>query len=394
MTIENSLKKRGNTHKTLFHLFFSLFSVRKTALEIKTPFSTVLLYMKSITYIILLFLVSACNAQSTHTSHTKTNTITQPNTEMKFNVLTEEEKRVILNKGTEYPGTSEFTDSDAEGIYTCKQCNQPLYTSETKFNSHCGWPSFDDEIDGAVTRVRDADGRRVEIVCSNCQGHLGHVFEGEMMTPKNTRHCVNGVSMNFVEGGEELPAMIADEPMDMSGMDTATFGAGCFWCVEVLFEKLKGVKHVESGYAGGMLKNPTYTMVSQGNTGSVEVAQIIFDTKIITYEKLVDIFFHVHDPTTLNRQGADKGTQYRSVVFYHNDEQKTTASEVLRKIDASDLWEDPAVTTVESIYNYSTAENYHQNYYNLNKENNGYCNAVIRPKVAKFQLKYKNLIEE
>ena len=126
----------------------------------------------------------------------------------------------------------------------------------------------------------------------------------------------------------------------------------------------------------------------------MEVAQIVFDPKIITYDKLVDIFFHVHDPTTLNRQGADRGTQYRSVVFYHNDDQKTIAREVLRKIDASDLWEDPAVTTIESIYNYSTAENYHQDYYNLNKENNGYCNAVIRPKVAKFQLKYKNLIEE
>ena len=350
--------------------------------------------MKSFTYIILLFLVSACNAQSKHSSDTKTAINTYPNTEMKFNVLTEEEKRVILNKGTEYPGTSEFTDSEAKGIYTCKQCNQPLYTSETKFNSHCGWPSFDDEIDGAVTRVRDADGRRTEIVCSNCQGHLGHVFEGEMMTPKNTRHCVNGISMNFVEGGESIPALIENEPMDMTGLDTATFGAGCFWCVEVLFEKLKGVHHVESGYAGGKLKNPTYRMVSEGTTGSVEVAQVVYDPSIITYEKLVDIFFHVHDPTTLNRQGADKGTQYRSVVFYHDDTQKNTAREVMRRIDASDLWSDPVVTAIEPIDNYSTAEQYHQDYYNLNKETNGYCNAVIGPKVAKFQLKYKNLIEE
>lgn len=350
--------------------------------------------MKSFIYIICLFFVVACNAQSTSTSKTEPKQENKSTTEMKFNVLTDAEKRVILNKGTEYPGTSEFTDSEAKGIYICKQCNQPLYTSETKFNSHCGWPSFDDEIDGAVIRGRDADGRRTEIVCSNCQGHLGHVFEGEMMTPKNTRHCVNGISMNFVEGGEDLPAVIQEGPMDMTNMDTATFGAGCFWCVEVLFEKLKGVSHVESGYAGGKLKNPTYKMVSQGTTGSVEVAQIIFDPNIITYKKLVDIFFHVHDPTTLNRQGADKGTQYRSVIFYHNDEQKAIAKEVMQRIDASDLWEDPIVTAVESIYNYSTAENYHQNYYNLNKENNGYCNVVIGPKVVKFQLKYKNLIKE
>jgi peptide methionine sulfoxide reductase msrA/msrB len=350
--------------------------------------------MKSLTYVILLFLVTACNAQSNRTAVTETQTNIQTNTEVKFNVLTEAEQRVILNKGTEYPGTSEFTDSEQKGTYVCKQCNQPLYTSDTKFNSHCGWPSFDDEIDGAVTRLRNADGRRTEIVCSNCQGHLGHVFEGEMMTPKNTRHCVNGISLNFVEGGEELPALIPNEPMDLTGMDTATFGAGCFWCVEVLFEKLKGVHYVESGYAGGKIKNPTYKMVCQGNTGSVEVAQIVFDPKIITYEKLVDILLHVHDPTTLNQQGADKGTQYRSVVFYHNDDQKAIAQRVMQRVDASDLWSDPIVTAIEPINNYSTAEQYHQNYYNLNKETNGYCNAVIGPKVAKFQLKYKNLIKE
>ncbi|MBT8327692.1 MAG: bifunctional methionine sulfoxide reductase B/A protein [Bacteroidia bacterium] len=312
---------------------------------------------------------------------------------MNFNVLTEEEQRVILGKGTEYPGTSKFTDSEDKGTYICKQCNQALYTSETKFNSHCGWPSFDDEIDGAVTRVPDADGRRTEIICSNCKGHLGHVFEGEMMTAKNTRHCVNGISMNFVEGGSSMPAVIRKEPIDLSKMDTATFGAGCFWCVEVLFEKLKGVEHVESGYAGGKIKNPTYKMVCEGTTGSVEVAQIVFDPNIITYEKLVDILFHVHDPTTLNRQGGDRGTQYRSVIFYHNQEQKIIAKEVLERIDFSDLWEDKIVTAIEPINNYSKAEDYHQNYYNNNKNSNGYCNAVIGPKVAKFQLKYKDLIK-
>ena len=349
---------------------------------------------QSIYYIVCLFFVVACNAQTSTTNTTDTYQPTNPKSEMKFNVLTEAEKRVILNKGTEYPGTSEFTDSEANGTYVCKQCNQPLYTSDTKFNSHCGWPSFDDEIDGAVTRVQDADGRRTEIVCSNCNGHLGHVFLGERMTEKNTRHCVNGISMNFVEGGEKLPTVIKEEPMDMTKMDTATFGAGCFWCVEVLFQKLKGVAHVESGYAGGKLKNPTYKMVSQGTTGSVEVAQIVYDPSIITYEKLVDILFHVHDPTTLNRQGNDRGTQYRSVIYYHNDAQKATAEEVLRRIDATDLWTDPIVTTIEEINNYSTAEAYHQDYYNNNQTTNGYCSAVIGPKVAKFRLKYKDLIKE
>ena len=347
--------------------------------------------MKFIYYIFCLFFVVACNAQSKTEKIEKKDSISS--THMNFNPLTEEEQRVILQKGTEYPGTSEFTDSEKNGTYICKQCNQPLYTSDTKFNSHCGWPSFDDEIDGAVTRVPDADGRRTEIICSNCKGHLGHVFEGEMMTAKNTRHCVNGISLNFVTGGEALPAVIQVATKDPSQLDTATFGAGCFWCVEVLFEKLKGVEHVESGYAAGKIKNPTYKMVCEGNTGAVEVAQIVFDPSIISYEKLVDILFHVHDPTTLNRQGGDRGTQYRSVIFYHNDEQKAIAEKVLKQIDASDLWEDKIVTAIEPINNYSKAEDYHQNYYNNNKNSNSYCNAVIGPKVAKFQLKYKDLIK-
>ncbi len=362
--------------------------------KIQNTFPSVTPMMKRFIYIIVAFLVTACNAQNKPTSVVQNQNLKKPHTTMLYNTLTEAEKRVILNKGTEYPGTSSFTDSEATGTYICKQCNQALYTSDTKFNSHCGWPSFDDEIAGAVDRVPDADGRRTEIVCSNCKGHLGHVFEGERMTPKNTRHCVNGISMNFVAGGEELPSIILSQPKDFSQMDTATFGAGCFWCVEVLFEKLKGVHHVESGYAGGKIKNPTYKMVCEGNTGSVEVAQIVFDPAVITYEKLVNILFHVHDPTTLNQQGGDKGTQYRSVIYYHTAEQKATAEKVMQEIDASDLWTDPIVTAIEPINNYSTAEDYHQNYYNTNKNTNGYCSAVIGPKVAKFQLKYKNLIKE
>ena len=348
--------------------------------------------MKFPIYIFFLCLVVACNAQNSNSDQPENDSIQTTNKSMNYNPLTKEEQRVILNKGTEYPGTSKFTDSEENGTYICKQCNQPLYTSDSKFNSHCGWPSFDDEIEGAVDKVPDADGRRTEIVCSNCKGHLGHVFEGEMMTSKNIRHCVNGISMNFVEGGEVLPQIISPKK-DLSNLDTATFGAGCFWCVEVLFEKLKGVEHVESGYAGGKIKNPTYKMVCEGTTGSVEVAQIVFDPAVITYEKLVDIFFHVHDPTTLNRQGADVGTQYRSVIYYHNDNQKEIAEKVLKKIDSSDLWKDKIVTAIESINNYSKAEDYHQNYYNNNKNTNGYCNAVIGPKVAKFQLKYKDLIK-
>jgi peptide methionine sulfoxide reductase msrA/msrB len=343
--------------------------------------------MKSIYYIICLFLVIGCNAQD-KTSKTDNSDI--KTTEMKYNPLTEEEQRVILFKGTEYAYTGEYTDNKETGTYVCRQCNSALYTSDSKFDSKCGWPSFDDEIDNAVTRVPDADGRRTEIICSNCKGHLGHVFLGEGFTDKNTRHCVNSISMKFIEGGQELPQPIVPKTQQL---DTATFGAGCFWCVEAIFQDLKGVVSVESGYAGGKIKNPTYKQVCAGGTGAVEVAQIAFDSTIISYAQLVDILFHTHNPTTLNQQGNDVGDQYRSVIYYHTPEQKVEAERILKETDASDLWSDPIVTTVEAINNYSTAEDYHQNYFNENKDSNPYCSAVIVPKVQKFRKKYKELLK-
>ena len=343
--------------------------------------------MKYTYYSFFLLLVTSCNAQIGSENMTNQE---KPNT-TEYNKLTEAEKRIILQKGTEYPNTGEYNKHYEDGTYICRQCNQQLYKSSSKFNSNCGWPSFDDELDGAVNRILDSDGRRTEIVCSNCKGHLGHVFIGENFTAKNTRHCVNSISMKFIPKEQSIPEIITSK--EVTELDTITFGAGCFWCVEVLFQKLKGVSHVESGYAGGKIKNPTYKMVCQGNTGSVEVAQLVYDPKIISTETLIDIFFHVHDPTTLNRQGNDVGDQYRSVIFYHSTQQKEIAKNVLKRIDSSKLWNEPIVTTIESIYNYSTAEDYHQNYYNNNSSTNGYCNMVIRPKVKKFKIKYADLIK-
>lgn len=336
--------------------------------------------------LVLLFFVIFINSCKTQNKESTK----QESAPMEWNTLNDFEKYVIESKGTERPFTGEYTDYKKKGTYLCKKCNTPLYTSSNKFSSNCGWPSFDDEIAGTVKRVLDKDGRRVEIICNHCEGHLGHVFEGEGFTEKNTRHCVNSVSLNFVPKGETLPEILNKTAIHT---DTATFGAGCFWCVEAMFLQLKGVLHVESGYAAGKIKNPTYKMVCAGGTEAVEVIQVVFDTSVISYETLVDILFHVHDPTTLNRQGNDVGDQYRSVIFYHSEVQQKIADKVLKRIEASDLWPDPIVTSIEPLYNYSTAEDYHQNYFNQNKNSNSYCSMVVAPKVKKFQLKYKDLLK-
>lgn len=184
-----------------------------------------------------------------------------------------------------------------------------------------------------------------------------------------------------------------DQPMQTENLEQATFGAGCFWCVEAVFEDLKGVKTVKAGYAGGEIQNPTYRQVASGKTKHAEVARLLFDPEIISYEQLLTVFWHTHNPTTLNRQGADVGPQYRSVIFYHDDEQKTIAEKSLSETDDSDLWNDPIVTEIEPIKNYSEAEDYHQNYYK-NNPNAGYCQVVIAPKLKKFRKEFPHLLKD
>ncbi|MCC5907339.1 MAG: peptide-methionine (S)-S-oxide reductase MsrA [Balneolaceae bacterium] len=175
--------------------------------------------------------------------------------------------------------------------------------------------------------------------------------------------------------------------------EVAVFGAGCFWCVEAIYQRVNGVTAVESGYAGGHVVNPTYEQVITGRTGHAEVARVEFNPDVISFEELLEVFWHTHDPTTLNRQGNDVGPQYRSAIFYKNEEQKAIAEKSLKKTDASDLWDDPIVTEITELTNYSRAENYHQNYFN-NNPNAGYCSVVIAPKLAKFKKDFPHLLQE
>ncbi|PWJ39954.1 peptide-methionine (S)-S-oxide reductase [Sediminitomix flava] len=184
-----------------------------------------------------------------------------------------------------------------------------------------------------------------------------------------------------------------NKKMDMEeNLEMITLGAGCFWCVEAVFQDLIGVEKVESGYSNGQGKNPTYKEVCSGTTGYAEVAQITFDPTVISLEQLLEVFWYTHNPTTLNQQGADKGTQYRSGIFYANEEQKNIAEQSKAKVEKSGLWSDPIVTEITPLKDYYPAENYHQNYYNNNSQQ-PYCQIVIAPKLKKLYSEYKHLLK-
>lgn len=263
--------------------------------------------------------------------------------------LTNEEKRVILNKGTELPFSGKYYNFHERGTYVCKQCGAPLYFSEAKFDSGCGWPSFDEEISGAVRRLPDVDGRRTEIVCAKCGGHLGHVFTGEGFTPKDTRHCVNSISMDFVPEDKQEET------------EVAIFAGGCFWGVEHLMQQQPGILSIEVGYIGGSTENPTYREVCSHTTGHAEAVRIVFNPKKVSYTTLAKLFFEIHDPTQSDGQGPDLGDQYRSEIFYTTSRQKEIAEELIGQLQGKGF---QVVTRVTPATVFWKAEEYHQNYYN------------------------------
>lgn len=308
-------------------------------------------------------------------SETKTEKMNLSEEEWKAK-LTPEQYYILREKGTERPFTGEFVFTKDKGTYKCAGCGEALFTDDMKFDSHCGWPSFDKEIAGGkiVQTTDNSHGmQRTEITCAKCGGHLGHIFD-DGPTATGKRYCVNSGSLSFE------PKVKTDEK---SKEEVITLGGGCFWCIEAIFEELNGVKKVESGYSGGKTLNPTYKEVCGGNTGHAEVVQITYDSKIISLEELLEVFFTLHDPTTLNRQGADVGTQYRSAIFYHNTAQKETAEKVLATLNQNKVFSSPIVTEVTAFSTFYKAENYHQQYYILNKEE-PYCRAVIKPKMDKL----------
>jgi len=276
--------------------------------------------------------------------------------------LTPFARHVIADKATEPPDTHTYNTVMTQGTYLCRRCGLALFRAHSQFTASCGWPSFDDVIPFAVKQVPDADGRRMEILCNRCDGHLGHVFTGEYYTEKNRRYCVNGVALDFV----------ADETV----LDTeeAIVAGGCFWGVDYFLRQIPGVLLVEVGYTGGIVHEPTYEQVCQGNTGHLEAVRVVFDRSKTDYFTVVKRFFEIHDPTQTDGQGPDIGPQYRSAVFYYNHDQQEQLLDLVNELRQNGYL---STTRLDIVTTFWPAEEYHQDYYRKHKKT-PYCHHPVK----------------
>lgn len=268
--------------------------------------------------------------------------------------LTPEQYKVLREGGTERAFSGVLNDNYEKGLYRCGACGTPLFKSETKYDHGTGWPSFTESIEGAIEYLPDDSYgmQRIEIRCAKCGSHLGHVFD-DGPRPTGKHYCVNSLSMEFEPDKEK-------KTMKEPAFETAYFAAGCFWGVEFKFSKQRGVKSTDVGYMGGKTDNPTYKEVCTDTTGHAEAVKVVFDNSQTDYETLVRFFFTIHDPTQVDRQGPDFGTQYRSAIFFTDEEQKETAEKVIK--DMSPKYKEKIATQVVEAQEFFLAEDYHQDY--------------------------------
>ena len=295
--------------------------------------------------------------------------------------LTELQKYVIFANGTEKPFDNEYWDNKSDGIYVDIISRKPLFSSKDKFDSGTGWPSFTKPIKEKVIKEKSNNSygmSRIEARSKDSEIHLGHIFNDGPKDKGGMRYCINSSSLKFIpkedlkkEGYKKYLSIFKDHQYQK-----AILAGGCFWGMEDLFTKLDGVIDVVNGYSGGNITNPTYEIISSGISNHAESIEITFDSKKISYEKILRFFFKIHDPTTLNKQGNDIGTQYRSAIFYLNEEQRQIANTLIDKVDKSGLFTRKIVTSLEKFDKFYKAEKYHQDY--LNRNPGGYTCHRIR----------------
>jgi peptide methionine sulfoxide reductase msrA/msrB len=276
--------------------------------------------------------------------------------------LTPEQFEVMRKCGTERPFSGKYNDFWDEGIYVCAGCGTPLFLSATKYEHGTGWPSFTTPADETNIEYRDDNSllaKRVEVRCAACGAHLGHVFD-DGPEPTYLHYCINSASLDF---RPEAAAKTEGPAVAAAATETATFAAGCFWGVEHKLGKLPGVVSTVVGYTGGKTVNPTYEEVCSDRTGHAEAVQVIFDPKRVSYADLVRHFFSIHDPTQVDRQGPDQGTQYRSAIFFHDEAQRTAAREVMDELESSRRYKKRLATELVQASAFYKAEEYHQKYY-------------------------------